>query len=160
MSSRTMLNRTKTWAAALAALALSSPAWAATITLSPINNIQATINSGLYDEIILGPGTYFQKVEFFGAAITLRSTDPNDPAIVASTIIDGQFLGDSVIKCIAGEGPDTIIDGLTIINGEANNVGNSDRGGGLYINLASPTVRNCVFDSNATSNAGGGLYAN
>ncbi len=145
----------------LIALTLSSPAWArASVTLIPANNIQATINSGLYDEIILSPGRYVQLVNMNGAAITLRSSDPLDPAVVASTIIDGQFLGDSVIKCITGEGPDTIIDGLTIINGEAFNTGGSDRGGGLYINLASPTVRNCVFDSNATNGAGGGLYAN
>ena len=115
----------------LIALALTSASTAQSVNITPLQSIQATINSGLYDEIVLGPGTYFQTVEFFGAAITLRSTDPTDQAVVASTIIDGQFLGDSVIRCTAGEGPDTIIDGLTIINGEALNVGGSDRGGGL-----------------------------
>ncbi|MCH7572689.1 MAG: right-handed parallel beta-helix repeat-containing protein [Planctomycetes bacterium] len=160
MQVNTKLSPLTRGAVMLIALALTAASTAQSVNITPLQSIQATINSGLYDEIVLGPGTYFQTVEFFGAAITLRSTDPTDPAVVAATIIDGQFLGDSVIRCTAGEGPDTIIDGLTIINGEALNVGSSDRGGGLYINLASPTVRNCVFDSNVTTGAGGGLYAN
>ena len=155
------LSRLTRGAVVLIALAFTSGASAQiSITITPLQSIQGHINSGLYDEIILSPGTYFQLVNLGGAAITLRSMDPLDDAVVASTIIDGQFLGDSVIKCISGEGPDTIIDGLTIINGEALNIGGSDRGGGLYINLASPTVRNCVFSSNESFGAGGGLYAN
>ncbi|GAI61123.1 unnamed protein product, partial [marine sediment metagenome] len=33
--------------------------------------------------------TYYENINFLGKAITVRSTDPNDPNVVAATIIDG-----------------------------------------------------------------------
>ena len=56
--------------AALALPALACGAGAATVTLNSGNSIQAAVNSGLYDEIVLQPGTYQQLVDFGGAAIT------------------------------------------------------------------------------------------
>ncbi|MHC4621163.1 MAG: PKD domain-containing protein, partial [Planctomycetota bacterium] len=41
------------------------------------------------DEIVAKPGTYYESLDFKGRDLTLRSTDPNDPAVVAATIISG-----------------------------------------------------------------------
>jgi len=38
------------------------------------------------DSIILAPGIYYENIHFSGKAITLRSTDPHDPNVVAATI--------------------------------------------------------------------------
>ncbi|MFK7961821.1 MAG: choice-of-anchor Q domain-containing protein [Phycisphaerales bacterium] len=145
---------------ALSALGLGSPALAGgdSITLTPANSIQAAINSGLYGEIILAEGTYAQTVDFNGGAVTLRSTNPDDPAVVAATVIDGSFLGTSVLICDDGEGPDTQIVGLTITGGEANGSVPNDRGGGLRCWPGSPTVDRCVFIGNEAVNFGGGMY--
>ena len=59
--------------------------------------IQAGLNAAVDgDEVVVSPGTYYENVRFFGRHITLRSVDPLDPDIVASTIIDGREI-DSVV---------------------------------------------------------------
>ena len=130
-----------------------------TTTLTPAQSIQGAINSGLFDEIVLSEGTYNQLVDFGGAAITLRSTDPDNPAVVAATIIDGTFLGDSVITCDDDEGPDTVILGLTIMGGEATGGGPGNRGGGIrcHPGTAAPTIDRCVIRDN-DGIFGGGIY--
>ncbi|MBP8892893.1 MAG: choice-of-anchor J domain-containing protein, partial [Saprospiraceae bacterium] len=53
---------------------------------------------------------------------------------------------------------DARLDGFTVSGGNANGSGTSDKlGGGMYGNLVSPTVINCVFTGNAAYN-GGGMY--
>jgi len=71
------------------------------------------------DEIIVAQGTYNELIDFSGKAITLRSTNPTDPAVVAATIIDGSGLGGSVVTCASNEGPDTLLSGFTITGGIA-----------------------------------------
>ena len=83
--------------AALGATTLTVPAQYATIQ-SAIN----AATSGV-DEIVVAPGTYFEKIDFLGKAITLRSSD--GPAV---TTINGSGTG-SVVQCINGEGPGTEI---------------------------------------------------
>ncbi|MHC4695081.1 MAG: BACON domain-containing protein, partial [Planctomycetota bacterium] len=63
------------------------------------------------DEVILEPGTYSagNGISAMGKPITIRSIDPQNPAIVAATIING--LG---FRFTNGEGPNTVVDGLTI----------------------------------------------
>lgn len=144
---------------ATALLAVTSPALAGdSITLTPANNIQAVLNSGLYSEVILSTGTYNQLIDFNGAVVTLRSSDPSDPAVVAATVISGAFLGSSVIVCDDGEGPDTKIVGLTITGGDATGVSPNDRGGGIRCFPGAPTIDRCVIVGNDAGNVGGGLY--
>ncbi len=102
------------------------------------------------DEIIVHPGTYDENINLLGKAITVRSTDPVDPEVVASTIIDGGAVG-RVISCNHGEGPDTLISGFVVRNGDAFS------GGGMYNHNSSPTVTFCAFTSNSAS-YGGGMY--
>ena len=64
------------------------------------------------DEVIVAPGTYPEVIDFSGKAITLRSSDGANV-----TIIDGTGLNNSVVKCVSGEGSDTVLDGFTITGG-------------------------------------------
>ena len=79
----------------LACLVLVIPCKAETIIVDPngfgdFDNIQDAINySSDGDTIEVQPGTYYENVYFYGKAVTLTSTNQNDPNIVAQTIIDG-----------------------------------------------------------------------
>jgi len=123
------------------------------------NNIQAAINDSWDgDRIEVRTGTYYENVYFYGKAITLTGTDPNDPNIVAQTIIDGNR-ADSVVTFAWGEGPDSVINGFTITNGKA------PYGGGIYCwSASSPTITNCVITNNVasgeigTARCGAGIY--
>lgn len=54
----------------------------------------AAINSAKSgDEIAADQGRYSESINFGGKAIILRSSDPNDPNVVAKTIIDATGLG-------------------------------------------------------------------
>ena len=108
------------------------------------------------DTVLVSPGRYNESINFNGKAITLKSE--KGPAV---TIIDGWKVGDSVVKCINGEGPSTIIDGFTITGG----TGNADLygeletiGGGLLCLHSSPTVLNCIFVDNEVKYQGGAIY--
>ena len=139
--------------AASVAFALAGPADAATIFVpsGAAPTIQIALNIAADgDEIVVLPGTYFETLDVLGKAVTLRSEQGPEVTIVDAL---GQF--DSVIHCTSGEGPDTVIEGLTLRNGEAD-----DRGGGIYVNNSSPTIVDCIFADNEATLAGGGLYSN
>ena len=66
--------------------------------------IQAGINAAVNgDVVIVAQGEYFENIDFNGKAITVRSTDPNDPVVVMATIINGGGSG-TVVTCNSGEG--------------------------------------------------------
>ena len=134
-------------------------------------SIQAAIDAAVDgDEVVVAPCAYFETVNFLGKAITLRSTAGPDV-----TIIDAQGAG-TVITCDSGEGPDTVLDGFTIMGGAGFpgagmvNIGSSPTvtncrftgndafsGGGMHNEAGSnPTVTGCTFDLN-TANDGGGM---
>jgi predicted outer membrane repeat protein len=136
-------------------------------------SIQAAVEAAINGEIIeIAPGTYHEHVDLKGKSITLRSRsgDPND------TIIDGRFIDTSdggtafgsldgmVVLCNSNEDPNTVIDGLTISNGNGRYINSTSRqGGGMYVNGASPTVQNCRFNDNSVGfgsfqGRGGGAY--
>jgi predicted outer membrane repeat protein len=117
------------------------------------------------DIIVIAPGVYSYEpgqhpngdiITIDNQAITIASTNPQDPCVVSATIIDGRFIMSNV-------GRDTVLNGLTITNsvdvviqmvdppGGAGNdgiPGTGNMGGGIVlIGGASPTVLNCVFDS-------------
>jgi hypothetical protein len=45
------------------------------------------------DTLVLQPGTFYETINFNGKPVCLRSTDPNDPNVVAATIIDANGVG-------------------------------------------------------------------
>jgi predicted outer membrane repeat protein len=103
------------------------------------------------DEVVVAEGEYFENINLLGKAITVRSTDPTDPAVVAQTIINAGGEG-TVVTCDSGEGPGTVISGFLITNGYA--VGS---GGGMYLLYSSPSVTYCIFSGNVAEADGGGM---
>ncbi|MCA9293849.1 MAG: right-handed parallel beta-helix repeat-containing protein [Phycisphaerales bacterium] len=112
--------------------------------------LQAAVNAtSPGDTVIIRPGTYNGTTTFANKNITIQSTDPNDPAVVDATILDGQGAG--TVLYITG--PDTsTVRGLTFRNGDGL------FGGGLTLNGANVLVENNLFRSNHTTGRGGGMH--
>jgi hypothetical protein len=109
------------------------------------------------DEVVVGPGTYLGWVNPRGKAITVRSTDPTDPAVVESTVLDADG-ANHVVVCHSGEGPDTVLSGFTIQHGYADSAPPYGECGGGMVNWgSSPTVTYCVFVANYAKH-GSGMY--
>jgi len=112
------------------------------------------------DTITVHPGVYYDNVFFDGKNVVLASVNPDDPEIVASTIIDGCQNG-SVISFDGTEDDTCAILGLTITNGLAEN------GGGIYSAQSGPSsyydrsyaqIRNCIVSNCVATAFGGGVY--
>ena len=91
------------------------------------------------DEIVVKEGIYREKINFQGKNLTLRSTDPDDSAVVASTIITGVGNG-NLITFSNNEDASCILAGFTITN--SNN--------GIYCYGSSPTISNCSIIGNVS----------
>ena len=120
------------------------------------NTIQAAIdvaNSG--DTIEVSPRTYSENISFLGKNITLQSINPDDPSVVASTIIDGGGNG-SVVTFISGETAQAELSGFTIQNGYPG----TETGGGIFIISSSPVISNNIVKGNIThsDHGGGGIF--
>ncbi len=117
----------------------------------PFCSIQRGIDESVGgDEVLVAPGTYNETINLNGKAITLRSSEGPDV-----TTIDASGLSDTVVRCVSGETPDTILEGFTITG-----AGRSPRvktGGGMLIQQSSPTITECVFRDN-WAERGGGMY--
>jgi beta propeller repeat protein/parallel beta-helix repeat protein len=116
--------------------------------------IQYAINLAVDgDTIIVEPGVYIENINFLGKNITVTSTDPENPDIVATTIIDGYRAG-SVVTFNSGEGLEAVLTGFTITGGVGTyNVDFGDEnyiywGAGIYCSNASPTIKNNVISGN------------
>ncbi len=127
------------------------------------NNIQAAIDDANNDQTIVltigaHRGTGNKNIDFKKKAVTVRSINPNDSSIVQSTIIDSENNGRG-FWLHRGEGPNSIIQGISIIRG-----GTIFEGGGIYCGDpilevgSSPTIRNCIFMYNAPRDHGGAIY--
>jgi len=102
------------------------------------------------DEIIVAPGRYVENLFINGKNIYLRSSDPTDPAVVGSTILDGGSAG-SVVVLIGNESSSCVVAGFTITRGLA------PRGGGVFGNGAEATIEHCRLTKNEANNAGGAI---
>ena len=82
--------------------------------IADFNTIQEAINSSWHgDTIVVYPGTYYEPgggIYFNALAITLTSTEPNNPAVVDSTVIS------SSVYFQSGEGPESVIKGFNFSN--------------------------------------------
>ncbi|MFC1738034.1 right-handed parallel beta-helix repeat-containing protein [Planctomycetota bacterium] len=131
----------------------------------------AIIAADEQDTIIVSEGTYQENIDFLWKAITLRSTDPNDPNVVAATIIDANNPSDpnygSAVTFRSGESNESIIEGFTITGGTGSWIlvswefkglrWNRCGGGVLCYNMSEPTIRKNVFINNIAGQ-GGGIY--
>ena len=100
------------------------------------------------DELILEPGTYSagDGISMMGKPVTIRSIDPQNPAIVAATIIVGPGF-----YFTNGEDSNSVVDGLTIT---PNFLG---FGRGILCQDSSPTIRNCIIRDCFSWAQGGGI---
>ncbi len=123
-------------------------------------SIQGAIDAALDGDLVLiSPGTYTEwEIDFLGKAITVSGTDPSDPAVVDSTVVDGSENG-SVFVLRSGEGRGTRLAGVTVMRGKA------DLGSGISCIDVSPTIIACAIRNNDSWGAlapmgrcGGGVY--
>jgi predicted outer membrane repeat protein len=120
---------------------------------------QALFFSRPGETIILAEGTYYENIYLGGRNITLTGTDPNDPKIVAATIINGdtdrapETISGRVINLAGTEDANCHIRALTITGGYTN-----AGGGGIYGAGSRICISNCIIYGNTTLNGGGGLY--
>ena len=131
----------------------------------------AIIAADTSDTIIVDPNTYYENIDFLGRAITVRSADPNDPNVVAATIIDGSNPVDpnigSVVTFKNGEDANSVLSGFTITDGTGSWLlvswefkglrWNRCGGGVVCYNMSEPTITKNVFINN-TAGQGGGIY--
>jgi hypothetical protein len=87
------------------------------------------------DVIVVAPGVYRESVFFNGKAVTIRSQDPCDPAVVAATIIEGIT---EAVAFAGGEDANSVLAGFTITGATR----------GIFCQASSPTIRNCRIVEN------------
>lgn len=113
--------------------------------------IQACENG---DTVIVAPGVYFETINFSGKDIVVTGSDPNDPKVVAYTVLNGEEDG-TVVTFENGETPAAVLTGFTITGGFGTvdtTLGAGFRtvwGGGIFCNRASPTITRNIIANNA-----------
>jgi len=123
------------------------------ITVDPnggdYGTIQVAIDAAVDGDVIeVQPGVYVERVDFAGKAVTVRSVEPADPNVVATTVIDaGPLPPGPVVTFDDGEGRGSVLDGLTVTH-------SGDYGDGVSIDGSSPTIRRCRI----TANQGSGIW--
>jgi len=118
--------------------------------------IQQAIDAAITgDIVIVEPGVYGGDLDFKGKAITVRSTDPNDPNVIAATVIDAQGSPGQLHYGVifqGGEDANSVLGGLTITNGYEN------YGGGIFCWASGPVISNCIIYGNTAMFNGGGIF--
>ncbi|HEY5997869.1 MAG TPA: right-handed parallel beta-helix repeat-containing protein [bacterium] len=137
----------------LAVLSIPAPARGATLAVCPVGcaygSIQAAIDaSAASDEIVVGDGAYFEHITFPAFDVVLRSE--NGPG---RTVIDGSAKLGSVVTVEGGQTPAAVLQGFTITGGDTPIVG-----GGIAVNVSSPTIRECWVLDNSAGGPGGGIH--
>jgi hypothetical protein len=112
------------------------------------------------DIVIVSPGTYLGNINFNGKNIVLTGTDPNDSAVIAATIIEGDGKG-STVTFENGETSEAVLTGFTITGGYGTLLAEIDIfgrdamiiGGGICCLNASPTIKKNVITNNSNESA-------
>ncbi len=110
--------------------------------------IQDAINDANdFDIIVVYPGTYYEKINFLGKAITVRSTDPDDWEIVEATVIDANDFSDATGMAVTfalNEGPDSILSGFTITGADTGiKIFGTDYSPAYF---TSPIIEKCIIE--------------
>jgi hypothetical protein len=101
-------------------------------------SIQQAVNDALDgQEIVISPGIYphCENIDFKGKNLTLRSIDPNDPNVVANTVIKGSNQGPTItLSNSDNRNIGSVLAGLTIFGGTV----------GISCSDTSPKIQNCT----------------
>ncbi len=135
---------------------------------SQYDTIQDAINACVDgDEVVIATGRYRgagnHDLNFGGRAITVRSADPNDPNIVAATIVDPngtQAEPHRGFKFHSGEGSGSVVWGVTITNGygpeeEILPILIVSAGGAIFCDGSAPKIKSCIITDNFAGWGGG-----
>jgi beta propeller repeat protein len=87
------------------------------------------------DMIVAGEGIYNENINFKGRKLTVSSVNPDDPAVVAATVINGSG---RVVTFSSGEDANSILSGFTITGGS----------NGIYCTDAAPLITDCTITGN------------
>jgi len=139
--------------------------------------IQAAIEAAREGDVIsVASGVYNTPNITINKEITVTSTNPDDPCVVAITVVDGTGIASRGFIFGPGATERTVLDGITIANtgygyipaedgenpGDPGGDGGSASGSGVYVaSGASPTIRNCIIRDCYVNggNAGSGAEA-
>lgn len=132
---------------------ITTVAMAGTVIHVPANQptIQAGINAASNgDTVLVASGTYMENINFYGKAITVKSSSG-----ASLTIIDGDQNG-AVVTFANGETNASILQGFTVQNGYY--VSGIGEGGGISVEGSSPTIiNNRVVNNKACEGNGIGV---
>ncbi|MEZ6194440.1 MAG: right-handed parallel beta-helix repeat-containing protein [Planctomycetota bacterium] len=131
---------------------------------SPATSIQAAINAAVDgDTVLVGPGVWFEHIDFGGRNIHVLGQGPG------VTTIDGGGTG-TVVRFDSGETSGAVLEGFTIANGRGDPYlfGSSTiyPGGGIVVagiplglgyTQCDPVIRNCVIE-NCFGTDGAGIW--
>jgi hypothetical protein len=139
-----------------------NPGFAVTHVVKPdrtgdFPTIQSAIDAAVDGDVIeltdgrfAGPGNW--DIGYVGKAITVRSQS-GDPATCVVDCLQHSPWPRRGFQFYSEEGPECVLEGVTITNGEAM------LGGGIICGPdTSPTIRNCAFIGNVAEERGGGMY--
>ncbi|MCP4001588.1 MAG: DUF5011 domain-containing protein, partial [Gammaproteobacteria bacterium] len=118
---------------------------------NPFNTIQDALDAALDNDLIqLAAGTYTgignKDLNYTGKPLMLISGNGAENCIIDCEGAGRGFVFEN------GEGPLSILAGVTIQNG------NSLQGGGIYCFPGNPTIMNCTITDNSANYDGGGIY--
>ena len=108
------------------------------------------------DMVVVAAGVWNETINLKGKAVMLRSADGPD-----QTVLAGGGLPGSIIYCVGGESRSTGIEGFTLRGGTGDSSIHGPGktiGGALFIVGSSPSVNDCIFESNQAVLQGGAVY--
>ena len=106
------------------------------------------------DSIYVIPGTYYGTGSLAEPVVDMRGKSlhlQRYPGETGTVYVDGNNKR-RCLACASGEDLSTVIESIEFRNGYA------EWGGGLYCMSSSPTLKDCVFDNNNSTDRGGAVY--
>jgi hypothetical protein len=130
--------------------------WVAAGTYTPTADTTRSATFQLLDSVAVYGG-------FAGDETTLDERDwVTNVTILSGDIGVAADSSDNSYHVVTASGTDrtAVLDGFTVTGGNADGAGDDERGGGIYNQSGSPTIRNVRVVDNAAEYAAGGMYNN